>query len=40
MVLKIVIELGEDGGFVAHAPALKGCWSQGGSREEVLRNIR
>jgi predicted RNase H-like HicB family nuclease len=38
--LKIVIEPGEDGCFVAHCPALKSCWSQGKTREEALKNIR
>jgi predicted RNase H-like HicB family nuclease len=38
--LKIVIEPGEDGYFVAHCPALKSCWSQGKTREEALQNIR
>ena len=40
MTLKVVIEPGEDRGFVAHVPALKGCWSQGATREEALANIR
>ena len=40
MKLKVVIESGEDSGFVAHAPALKGCWSQGATREEAIANIR
>ncbi len=40
MVLKIVLEKGEDRGFVAHVPALKGCWSQGDTRAEALANIR
>ena len=40
MNLKVVIEHGEDGYFVAHCPALKSCWSQGKTREEVLINIR
>ncbi len=40
MVLKVVIEPGEDSGFVAHVPALRGCWSQGKTRDEVLSNIR
>lgn len=40
MNLKIVIERGEDGYYVAHCPALKSCWSQGRTREEALRNIR
>jgi len=39
MVLKVVIKPGEDMGFVAHVPALKGCWSQGQTREEVRQNI-
>jgi predicted RNase H-like HicB family nuclease len=38
--LKIVIEAGEDGYFVAHCPALKSCWSQGKTREEALQNVR
>jgi predicted RNase H-like HicB family nuclease len=38
--LKIVIEKGEDGYFVAHCPSLKSCWSQGKTREEALKNVR
>ena len=38
--LKIVIEPGEDGYFVAHCPSLKSCWSQGKTREEAVKNIR
>ena len=40
MTVKVVIEQGEDGYFVAHCPALKSCWSQGKAREEALNNIR
>ncbi|MEO7509813.1 MAG: type II toxin-antitoxin system HicB family antitoxin [Pyrinomonadaceae bacterium] len=40
MNIKVIIEPGEDGYFVAHVPALKSCWSQGRSREEALDNIR
>lgn len=40
MTLKVIIEPGEDSGFVANVPALKGCWSQGATRDEVMRNIR
>lgn len=40
MDLKVIIEHGEDGYFVAHCPSLKSCWSQGKTREEVLHNIR
>ena len=39
MNLKVVIEEGEDGYFVANVPALKGCWSQGETRDEALKNI-
>ena len=40
MNVKVVIEQGEDGFFVAHVPALKSCWSQGKTRDEALANIR
>ena len=40
MNVKVVIERGEDGFFVAHCPALKSCWSQGKTREEALANVR
>jgi predicted RNase H-like HicB family nuclease len=40
MDLKIILERGEDGLFVAHCPSLKSCWSRGRTREEALRNIR
>ena len=40
MNIKVVIEPGEDGYFVARVPALKSCWSQGRTKEEALQNIR
>ena len=40
MNIKVIVEPGEDGYFVAHVPALKSCWSQGKTREEALENIR
>ena len=40
MNVKVVIERGDDGYFVAHCPALKSCWSQGKTRDEALINIR
>jgi predicted RNase H-like HicB family nuclease len=40
MRLKVIIEPGEDSGFVASVPALRGCLSQGATREEALANIR
>ncbi|MFH0925641.1 MAG: type II toxin-antitoxin system HicB family antitoxin [bacterium] len=40
MKIKIIIEKGEDGYFVAHCPSLKSCWSQGKTEEEALKNIQ
>jgi len=40
MRVKVMIERGEDGYYVAHCPSLKSCWSQGKTREEALQNIR
>ena len=40
MNIKVVVEHGEDGYFVAHVPALKSCWSQGKTKDEALANIR
>ena len=40
MNIKVILEAGEDGYFVAHVPSLKSCWSQGKTREEALQNIR
>jgi predicted RNase H-like HicB family nuclease len=40
MNVKVVIERGEDGYYVAHCPALKSCWSQGKTKAEAVRNVR
>jgi predicted RNase H-like HicB family nuclease len=40
MKIKVILERGEDGFYVAHCPALRSCWSQGRTREEALQNIR
>ena len=40
MKYTIIIEQGRESGFVAYAPALKGCVSQGKTKAEVLRNIK
>ena len=40
MVLRVILEPSEDGGFTAVVPALPGCISEGETREEALRNIR
>lgn len=39
MNIKVIIESGEDGYFVARVPSIKGCWSHGKTREEALENI-
>lgn len=40
MKYRVLIEPDENGAFVAHAPALPGCVSQGSSRAEALANMR
>lgn len=40
MKLHVTIERDETGYFVAEAPALPGCLSQGETYEEALANIR
>ena len=40
MKIKVILEQGEDGYFVAYGPSLKSCWSQGRTEEEALKNIR
>ena len=40
MKFRIIVEPDEDGVFVATVPSLPGCVSQGGTREEALRNVR
>lgn len=40
MKIKVILEQGEDGYFVAYCPSLKSCWSQGRTEEETLKNIR
>ena len=40
MVYRIIIEKGEDFGYVAHCPAIPGCHSQGKNIEEVIENIK
>lgn len=37
---QVVIEQDEDGFYVADVPALQGCYTQGKTFEEVLKNIR
>ena len=40
MIYRVVIEKGEDFGYVAHCPAIPGCHSQGNTIEEVIENIK
>ena len=40
MKYTIIIEKGQESGYVAHVPALRGCVSQGGSKKEALSNVK
>lgn len=38
--VRIIIELDEDGTYIAQCPTLPGCISQGKTRSEALKNIK
>lgn len=40
MKYRVIIEQDEDGVFVAEVPALPGCFSQGRTRAEALKNVQ
>jgi len=40
MKYTIMIEKGRESGYVAKCPALRGCVSQGATKEDALRNIK
>lgn len=40
MRFRVLIEQDEDGFYVAEAPALPGCISQGNTRSEAIENIK
>ena len=40
MKYRVLVEVDEDGVFVAEVPSLPGCISQGSSRDEALTNIK
>jgi predicted RNase H-like HicB family nuclease len=40
MVYRVIIEKGEDFGYVVHCPAIPGCHSQGNTIEEAIENIK
>ena len=37
---KVIIEVDEDGKYIASCPALPACYAQGDTLEEALENIR
>jgi len=39
MKLKVVVHEAEEGGYWAEVPAIPGCATQGGTFEELLKNI-
>ena len=39
MKYRVLVEVDEDGVFIAEVPSLPGCVSQGASREEALTNV-
>ena len=38
--LPVLIEKGEDGFYVVECPLLEGCYSQGKTIDEALKNVR
>jgi predicted RNase H-like HicB family nuclease len=40
MILKILFEPAEEGGYTVYVPALPGCISEGDNLDEARRNIR
>ena len=40
MKYTVIIEKGQESGYVAQVPALRGCVSQGESKAEALANIK
>jgi len=40
MRYKVVIQPGRESGYVAYVPALKGCVSQGATRQEAFANLK
>ena len=40
MILRIVLEPSDEGGYTVLVPALPGCISEGDTREEAMKNIR
>ena len=40
MELKVVLEKQEEGGYNVYVPSLRGCISQGETKDEALKNIK
>lgn len=40
MKYTIIIEKGRESGYIAYAPALKGCVSQGRTKTEAQKNLK
>ena len=40
MILKIVLEASDEGGYTVYVPALPGCVSEGDTLDDARRNIR
>ena len=40
MKLTVILEPQEEGGYTVYVPSLKGCVSQGETKEEALKNIK
>ena len=40
MKYTVIIEQGRESGYVAYCPALRGCVSQGETKEDALKNIK
>ncbi len=40
MTYRVIIEKGDDFGYVVHCPAIPGCHSQGRTIEEAIENIK
>lgn len=40
MMLKIILEPSDEGGYSVYVPSLPGCISEGDSKEEAIANIK
>jgi len=40
VIYRVIIEKGEDFGYIAHCPVIPGCHSQGKTMEETIENIK